>query len=218
MARSQTSPERHTPLNREAILNGAIALLEHDGAEALTMRKLGASLGVEAMAIYHHFSGREDLLAALADLLFRPLGALELGSEWRGACRTFATGMRQIAATHPATFKLVALQPLRGDSVRPVERLLEILVGAGFEPGEALAIYRATVSYVRGYALAEAVGFTVDAAGPGGLERLRALPAAEFPILAGRAEELVDLDADRAFALGLRALLGGLEGPVSGDR
>lgn len=205
------------PLNREAILDGAMALIERDGPEALSMRKLGGSLGVEGMAIYHHFSGREDLLAGLADRLLRPLEELDLGSNWRAACRTFATGLRQIAVARPATFKLVAMQPLPGHSLGPVERLLEILVGAGFDPGSALAVYRATVSYARGYALGESTGFTVDAAGPGGLERLLALRADEFPILAGRTAELIELDADQAFELGLRALLAGLDGPSRAD-
>ncbi len=91
-----------------------------------------------------------------------------------------------------------------------------MLVGVGFGPAEALGTYRATVSYARGYALAEATGFTVDASRPAGRERLAALPLSEFPILAGQAGELAKLDADSAFTLGLDALLFGLGGPASG--
>jgi AcrR family transcriptional regulator len=213
MIHPATSEQRHSPLNRELILDGAIELIEGEGADALSMRRLGGALGVEAMAIYHHFAGREDLLAGLADRLLAPLGMLELGTEWREACRRFAHGLRQIAITRPATFRLVALQPLEGRSLVPVERLLEVLLEGGFDPGSALAVYRATASYARGYALAEVTGFTVDAAGPDGYERLRALSLAEFPILAGRSEELVELDADRAFSCGLQALLRGLRTP-----
>ena len=216
MTRATTSETRHAPLNRERILDGAIELIEGEGPDALSMRRLGGSLGVEAMAIYHHFAGREDLLAGLAERLLRPLVELELGGRWREACRRFAVGLRQIALARPATFKLVALQPLEGRSLIPVERLLEVLLDAGFDPGTGLAIYRATVSFTRGYALAETTGFTVDAAGPDGFERLRALPRDEFPILAGRAEELVELDPDRAFACGLQALLAGLPAPSRG--
>lgn len=165
------------------------------------------------MAIYHHFRGREDLLAAIADRLLEPLGQLELGSGWRSACRTFAAELREIAVGRPATFQLVGMRPLHAGSLVAVERLLEELVDVGFDPGTALAIYRAIVSYARGYALAEAAGFTVDAAWSGGLERLQALSPEEFPILSGRATELVELDPDRAFALGLEALLAGLFDP-----
>jgi hypothetical protein len=85
-----------------------------------------------------------------------------------------------------------------------------MLVGDGFSPARALAAYRAVVSYARGYALAEATGFTVDATHPSGRGRLAALPPDEFPVLAGHAHELSTLDADHAYALGLDAILRGL--------
>ena len=94
-----------------------------------------------------------------------------------------------------------------------MERLVHLLVERGFSPATALAIYRATVSYARGYALAEAAGFTVDAAQPAGRRRLAQLRRTEFPILAGRARELAALDADSAYEFGLRALLSGLPDP-----
>ena len=196
------------------ILDGAIKMIERDGPASLSMRRLGSSLGVEGMAIYHHFRGRDELLAAIGDRLLEPLCELNLGNDWREACRRFATALRGIAMSRPATFQLLGLQPLNTPgALEPVERLLGVLVGVGFTAPQALATYRATVSYARGYALAEATGFTVDAAHPAGRERLAALPVAEFPILAGQASQLEDLDADAAFDLGLDALLFGLGGP-----
>lgn len=182
------------------------------------MRRLGSTLGVEAMAIYHHFAGRDELLREIGDQLLAPLHTLELGSEWREACRRFATALRDLAVARPATFQVLGLQPF--DTPRallPVERLVGVLVEAGFMPAAALAIYRATVSYARGYALAEATGFTVDAARAAGRERLAGLTGGEFPILAGRAAELAELDADAGFELGLRALLRGLPDPGDGS-
>ncbi len=210
--RSHKSAARR-PLTRERILDAAIELIERDGPAGLSMRRLGSALGVEGMAIYHHFAGREGLLGALAERLLEPLGQLEPGSDWRRECDAFASELRRIAVEHPATFQLVGMQPLGEVPLAPVERLLATLVDAGFEPGAALAIYRATISYARGYALAEVTGFTVDAAGPSGLERLRALRADAFPVLGGRTPELAELDPDRAFRLGLEALLRGLDDP-----
>ena len=92
-----------------------------------------------------------------------------------------------------------------------IERLLQALVTQGVSAVDALAIYRAVASYARGYALAETTGFTVDATSAAARERLRALPAADFPVLGGQAGELAALDADRGFAHGLDALLTGLE-------
>ena len=177
---------------------------------------MGAVLGVEAMSIYHHFRSRDELLAAIGDRLLEPLHELELGDEWRPAARLFATALRDVAVSHPATFQLLGLQPFDTPaSLRPVERLLEVLVSQGFSPAHALAIYRTTVSYARGYALAEATGFTVDAARHAGRRRLAKLRSSEFPILAGRADELAELEADVAYEFGLDALLDGLEGPAT---
>ena len=199
------------PLNRNVILDAAIALIEREGPGALSMRRLGAQLGVEAMALYHHFESRDELLTAIGDRILEPLHALELSEDWREACRRFATVLRDVAVARPATFQLVGLQPLDTPaSLLAVERLLAVLVAEGFAAREALAIYRATVSYARGYALAEATGFTVDAARRAGRQRLRALPANEFPILAGHARELAQLDADSGYEFGLQALLDGL--------
>lgn len=213
--RPRTGDQPARPLNRDVILDGAITLIERDGPGSLSMRRLGSSLGVEGMAIYHHFKSREELLAAIGDRLLEPLRELELGDDWREACRRFATSLRDIAVARPATFQLLGLQPLDTPAgLEPVERLLRVLVEVGFTAPEALATYRATASYARGYALAEATGFTVDAARPVGRNRLAALPVEQFPILSGQAGELARLDADSAFELGLDALLFGLSGPA----
>jgi AcrR family transcriptional regulator len=211
-SRRSGSPAQR-PLNRDVILDGAIALIEREGSSALSMRRLGARLGVEGMAIYHHFDSREELLNAIGERLLRSVQELELGDDWREACRRFATAMRDLALAQPATFQLLGLQPFdTPTSLQPVERLLRVLIAEGFSPGVALGIYRATVSYARGYALAEATGFTVDAARSAGRGRLAMLPVAEFPVLGGRAGELAELDADAGWELGLEALLTGLAG------
>jgi AcrR family transcriptional regulator len=211
-ASKRRPPQR--PLNRDVILDRAVELIEREGPQALSMRRLGAALGVEAMAIYHHFESRDALLSAIGDRLLEPMDRLELGEDWRPACRRFATALRDIAVAQPATFQLLGLKPLDTPfSLRAVERLMGVLVERGFAPATALAIYRATVSYARGYALAEATGFTVDAAGRAGRRRLAALPSAQFPILAGKAAELAELDADAGYELGLDALLQGFPDP-----
>lgn len=201
-------------LSETLIVDTAIALIEREGAPALTMRRLGAELGVEAMSLYHHLRGREELLAAIGDRMLEPLRGLDLTAEPREACRRFAAALRGIALEKPATFRLVGLQPLdRPTSLQAVERLLAVLVGAGLSPSEALVAYRAVASFARGYALAEATGFTVDAARAAGRQRLLALPPEEFPVLQGRAGELVALTPQAGFEGGLEALIAGLALP-----
>jgi tetracycline repressor-like protein len=150
-------------------------------------------------------------VAAIADRALEPLGALDLAGDWRAACASLARGLRDVARRWPATFRLIGLQPFdSGPALRAVERLLGVLVAAGFEPADALAVYRAVASYARGYALAEATGFTVDAAQAEGRERLRALPGGDFPILRARTRELAGLRPDAGFEFGLEALIRGI--------
>ena len=212
--RTTSGRRKRVALSPALIVDAAITLIERDGPESLSMRRLGAELGVEGMAVYHHVANREDLLRAIGDEISQPLHDVALAGGWRVACHRFATALRTIAVARPATFGLVGLQPFdTPTSLRPVERLLAALVADGFAPADALGVYRAVAAYTRGYALAEATGFTVDAARPAGRERLDALPEADFAILRGRADALAELGADRGFELGLRALLDGLPSP-----
>ena len=215
MPRTATPPvQARRLLSRERIVDAAIALVERDGAAALSMRRLGSELGVEGMALYHYVAGRDELLATIAERLLEPLRRLKLTGDWREACGRFARALREIATARPATFLLVGLRPLDTPALlAPVEALLGTLVGCGLPASDALAVYRAVASYARGYALAEATGFTVDAARATGREALRALHPDAFPILAGRSQQLARLDADSAFELGLHALLDGLPNP-----
>ncbi len=205
-----TTPPRRPQarLSRDRIVDAAIALIERDGPDALSMRRLGSELGVEAMSLYHHVPNRAELLSAVSERMLAPLQAIEFERGGREACRSLAHALRGIAVAHPATFSLVGVRPLNGPAVlRVVERLLAVLVADGFGARDALAVYRAVASYARGYALAEAVGFTIDASDPGARNRLEALSSSEYPILSGRATELSTLDADSGFERGLDALL-----------
>ncbi|UTI63036.1 TetR/AcrR family transcriptional regulator C-terminal domain-containing protein [Paraconexibacter antarcticus] len=203
---------RRAGLSRERVLDAARTLIERDGAGALTMRRLGREVGVEAMSLYNHVSNRDAVLDGLGEFLMSEVDA-EPGADWRESCRDFAAQLRAIALTHPATFSLVGLRPLRSAAaLAPVERLLQNLVAAGAAPDQALAMYRTLASFARGYAMAEVTGFTVDASTPSGRRPLRALPRADFPILRERLKELEPLRSDAAFTAGLDAMLDGFAG------
>src|ERR1700761_1154812 len=103
---------RPAKLSRAAVVAAALALLDRDGVEALTMRRLGAELGVEAMSLYRHVPSRDALLDALADRLAPEMDAPDSGADWAEALRALAAELRAAGRRHPAAFELVGLRVL----------------------------------------------------------------------------------------------------------
>jgi TetR/AcrR family transcriptional regulator, tetracycline repressor protein len=161
----------------------AIGLVERDGEDGLSMRRLGSALGVKAMSLYHHVGGREELVDAMAARTFEGLQDLDVTRDWHATLTDFGRSLRDVALVRPRTFRLVGVQPL--DAPHAVaERLVQALVEAGLDRAGALALYRAVASFARGYALGEAGGFTIGAD---------------------------EVDADLTFERGLAAVIRGFE-------
>jgi len=156
-------------LSRELIIETAIDFVDRHGLTALTMRRLGKQLGVEAMALYRYVNGREDLLEGIVD---RMVAELHLGRDheelhpttgWQAYLQWLAHAVRTLAREHPNVFPLIATRhpaapwlrpPLR--SLRVVEDFLSTLSSRGFSDANAVVAYRAFSSFLLGYLLLEA--------------------------------------------------------------
>jgi TetR/AcrR family tetracycline transcriptional repressor len=132
-------------LTRERIIEVAIEYVDDHGLTALTMRRLGKELGVEAMSLYRYVNGREDLLEGMVDYMVATLhitsrpGALGPADGWQAYLQWLAHGVRALAREHPNVFPLIATRhpaapwlrpPLR--SLRVVEDFLTTLISRGF--------------------------------------------------------------------------------------
>lgn len=177
----KTPKRQQANLSLETIVSAAVELVERDGEQALSMRRLGSELGVQAMSLYHHVANRQELEAAIAARILQPAREVALGDDWAEATARFGRALRQVAVTHPHCFRLVGVQALEAPRLE-AQRLLDVLVAAGFKRVEALTLYRAVASYARGYALGETAGFVVGAG---------------------------EVDADKVFESGLAALVRG---------
>lgn len=198
-------------LSRQAILEKALELIDDEGAQALTMRRLGGELGVEAMSLYRHVSSKDALLDGIAEQLMIEVGACreDPAGDWARSARSLVIAYRAVARAHPAAFELVGLRALNTvDALRPVEALLTDLRAGGFGPSRAVAVYRLLASYGRGFALMEIAGFTFNA----GRSRLTKaeLPAKEFPTIRALARDLAHEPTDAQFRAGLDTILEGL--------
>jgi TetR/AcrR family transcriptional regulator, tetracycline repressor protein len=156
-------------LTRARIIGTAIGFVDRSGLAALTMRRLGKELGVEAMSLYRYVNGREDLLEGMVDLMVTRLhlrpGDGELGPTdgWQAYLQWLAHGVRGLAVEHPNVFPLIATRhpaapwlrpPLR--SLRVVEEFLTTLIERGFSDERAVEAYRAFSSFLLGHLLLEA--------------------------------------------------------------
>lgn len=162
-------------LNRRRVLDAAVELIDAKGLRSLTMRGLGAHLGVEAMSLYRYVPSRENLLDGVVETVIDELyGDPEVrmsapGSDWRDYLRRLANGVRRVALAHPQVFPLVATRPPAAPWVRPplrslrwVDAFLETLVDKGFSGPAAVAAYRGFSSFLLGHLLLEVSALGVD--------------------------------------------------------
>lgn len=165
--RGEAAPSQRRPLDRERIVAAGLEYVDEHGLAGLSMRRLGARLGVEAMALYRYVPSKEDLLDAVVEAMVEEMQAdgEVLGAPadgWQDFLQRLAHGVRRVALSHPRAFPLVASRPPEAPWLRPplrsltwVETFLRGLRSAGFADETAVAAYRAFTSFLLGHLLLE---------------------------------------------------------------
>ena len=145
------------PLTRRRILEAALQLVDREGVAALSMRRLGRELGVEAMSLYHHVPHKEALLDGIVELLVAEVHIPPPGAgPWEALQRAIARSYRRMAHAHPRAFPLVATRPLTTPgALGRRDAVLAIFRAAGFDRETAYRGFRTLASYASGYALDE---------------------------------------------------------------
>ena len=201
-------------LSRRRVLEAALRIVDSEGLNALTMRRLGRELGVEAMSLYRHVPNKDALLDGIVELIVLEIEVpADVDGDWKEAARQIVRSYRRAAHSHPNAFPLVTMRPLNTpEGLRRLDATFEILRRAGLDEPTAIVAFRTLASYTRGFALEEVTGRAIGAE-PLGSDRLdpRALPAEEFPRLAELAPRLVAADRDAEFERGVDLILTGLE-------
>ena len=108
---------RRTPLTPQRVVGAAAAVADRDGLAAVTMRTVGRELGVEAMSLYHHISGKEALLDALTDWVFAQIEPPDHTLPWREAVRGHAASTRRVLSAHPWSLTLIETRSAPGAAV-----------------------------------------------------------------------------------------------------
>ncbi len=204
------------PLSRERILEAGLALADESGIDALSMRKLGQSLGYEAMSLYNHVANKDDLLDGMLDLVLAEMEAPQSGEGLAGI-RTAAISAHDSLSRHPWAAALL-MTPAR---VRPLrlafmDALLGTLRGAGFSAETAYHAYHVIDAHIIGFSLWQAThDFALPEEITGDLQAFldRMLPQETYPDLHAHGMQHLEQGPHQdvsAFEYGLDLLLAGL--------
>ncbi|MDI5966294.1 TetR family transcriptional regulator [Streptomyces sp. SL13] len=194
-------------LSRERIVAAALALVDAEGLQAVSTRRLAAELGVSGPSLYNHFATKDDILDAAADTVIDrvDLSVFDDGTPWADALAAWARSYRAALAAHPHIVPFLAQGPGRRPAgLRQADAVFGAMVGAGWPPAHATRIGATMRYFVAGSALGSfARGFVDDP---------DAYDPRDYPHL-GQAHLLAEhrrqVD-DGAFDTGLRALIDGL--------
>ena len=217
------TPRRGTRrrLTRHDVLVAALRLIDDQGVDALSMRRLGRALECDPMRLYRFAASKDELLDGIVELV---LNELEVPTDppahtWPDVLRAVAHTYRDLALRHPHVVPLLVTRPLSTPlglrplgTLRPLEALLELLIRAGFDARGALHAYRLYLGFLQGHVLTELQERVQNADETDALLRLGLyrLPAREFPRLRSLATALATYDGVRELDEGLDIVLDGL--------
>lgn len=152
-------PGKRAPVTRELLITRALAIIDADGLDALTMRRLAADVGVEAASLYHHVSGRQELVdGALAlvrsEMVFRE----PLPTHWADLFEVVFLRYLEVLMAHPHFLPLAGrhLDTDQGDG-------LPFLVASGLSEADAVALWQSVMAFVVGFAVFATEAFPRDA-------------------------------------------------------
>ena len=202
------STNTRTPLSQLRIAQAALAVVDRDGLEALSMRRLGAELGVEGMAVYRYFPNKAAVLASVVELLLAEL-VIPPPSDvpWTDVFREVSRAYRTLLLRHPHAIPLLAALPLTDPAAaRAAGSVMALLRAAGFDAESALRTLATITSYVVGIAQWEVGTAPLRAEG-----RDITLPPDADPYLVELLPQLAEDDCDETFEFGLDVIVRGLE-------
>jgi AcrR family transcriptional regulator len=202
-------------LSREKLLSTAVAMADQAGGEIPSTRRLADNLGVRAMALYHHFRNKDELLDGMVDRVFAEVELPEPGSEWRPAMTLRAASMRDALLRHPWAIGLMDSRKNPGPAtLRHHNAVIGSLRAGGFTISGAAHAFSLLDGYVYGFVLQE---LALPFPSPDDLETvaegiMSQMPADEYPHLMEMFELALKPGYDYAdeFDVGLDLIIDGL--------
>jgi AcrR family transcriptional regulator len=204
----KTSGKREA-LSRERILRQALAIVDREGLDAISMRRVGEALGVEAMSLYHHVANKAAILDGIFEIVLGQLPAAQPSASWQATLRARARALRAALRAHPNALPIFATRPaVTPAAIAHVEAVLDVLQRAGFSADEAISALQVLTAFVVGHSIAAYAPRPPDEASQPAYDRL---DDKQFPRVREAARLLLTHDLEAELEFGLDALFAGLE-------
>jgi AcrR family transcriptional regulator len=202
--------KRRKPLDRERIQHAALVLVERDGLDDFSMRRLGKKLGVEAMSIYHHYPSKAHLFDALVDRLLSQIEAPDATQPWKERARSLSLAYRAVLLRHPRFAQFMLLHRMNSRSgLAWLESVARIFADAGFDAESGARAFRILGYYLMGAIMDETAGYK---RGPSAAEPVPpAEQAAIAPTIIAFGPYFASEHWEATFLAGLELVLGELE-------
>lgn len=210
------------PLTRDRIVQAALALVDRDGLDALSMRNLGEELGAGTTSVYWHVANKDQLLDLLMDeIMGEAAAAIRPMDDWRSLLHEHAWVLRRVLTRHRHAVSIFgARAPIGPKALGGFERLLERLLEAGFDQRDALLVGNTVINFAAGWAVFECraaagpvadAGQTPEELDQAVMELMRTeLPHEVFPALASVSAAVGVITWDEQFEYALERLLDGI--------
>jgi AcrR family transcriptional regulator len=146
------------PLTRDRIIETALRVMDDEGLEAVTMRRIGRELGVEAMSLYNHVEDKDDILEGVTERAMNEFEFPASTGDWAEDARAMAREWRRLLALHPSVCQLLAERhkPLEGVATyRAMDSALGVLRRAGLSDRDAAQAFNALGGYILGFVMME---------------------------------------------------------------
>lgn len=213
---AETSDDRRTPLTRERVLAAAVELADREGLDSVSMRKLGQVLGIEAMSLYTHVRGKEDLLDGMVEAVIGQIPLAVDGPDWKASLRRTILAARAVLLRHPWAPRVVETRVAPGPAMlRYMDSVTGVLLGGGFSVDLTHHALHVLGSRVLGFSqdlYDDSDEVDPEAAATFAAELASAFPhIAEIALAASHEGGLGGCDDDVEFAFGLDLILDGLE-------
>ncbi|HYT78818.1 MAG TPA: TetR/AcrR family transcriptional regulator C-terminal domain-containing protein [Actinomycetota bacterium] len=212
---------RREPLTRERIIRAALRIMDEEGLEAVSMRRIGRELGVEAMSLYNHVQDKEDILDGICEAVLADF-RVPLADEWAEGARLAAHEYRRLLLAHPTVITLMTERKrpfTNAESLRAYEFALEVFRTAGLSEEDSVKAFHVFGGYILGFVTLE-LGLMVggpddEAHAQAHQEMARLLASADLPRMREAMPHFMNCDLAEQFDFGLDLLIEGIRARIA---